>query len=44
MPINTEKVMILSAQPYCRVAEMTPAMILKSEQIKKAVPERIRVA
>ena len=44
MPISTTKVMALSANPYCRAAETTPAATPRIEQRTSAVPARISVA
>ena len=44
MPISTTKVMALSAKPYWRAAEMTPARTPRIEQSTKLVPDRIIVA
>ena len=44
MPISTMKVMILSAQEYCRTAETTPAIRPKTEHRTREVPARISVA
>ena len=44
IPRMTAKVMPLSARPYCRVAEITPATMPSTEHSTKAAPARIRVA
>ena len=44
IPRMTANVMPLSARPYCRVAEITPATMPSTEHSTKAVPARIRVA
>ena len=44
MPISTVKVIALSAKPYCRAAETTPARMPRIEQSTKLVPARTSVA
>ena len=44
IPRMTAKVMPLSATPYCRVAEITPATMPSTEHSTNAVPARISVA
>ena len=44
MPISTVKVMALSATPYWRAAETTPARMPSTEHRTKLVPASISVA
>ena len=44
MPISTTKVIALSARPYCRAADTTPARTPSTEQMTKEVPARMSVA
>ena len=44
IPTRTEKVISLSARPYWRVAEMTPARMPRTEHMTKASPDKINVA
>ncbi len=44
IPSSTTKVIALSAGPYCRAADTTPARTPKPEHSTKATPARISVA